>query len=107
MSTVTSKTTRPLRIPTVYKAYSDPGHGWIAVPQRVLVALGIDQSISPYSYMRGYMAYLEEDCDLSVFMNAYRRAMGRDPSLRCTTAAHRQSRIRGYAPYRAPQVSQM
>ncbi len=58
--------------------YSDPGHGWLAVPMGALYELGIVDRISPYSYFdrdKG-VAYLEEDLDASTFYNA-RQAAGR------------------------------
>jgi hypothetical protein len=50
--------------------YTDPGHGWAAVPVAELVSLGIDNKISGYSYRKGETAFLEEDCDFSVYMEA-------------------------------------
>jgi len=50
--------------------YSDGGHGWLKVSKKQLRQLGIENQISSYSYMRNDFAYLEEDCDLSVFMVA-------------------------------------
>ena len=44
---------------------SDPGHGWLVVPLSLVRASGA--KISPYSYIRGNMAYLEEDCDAGAF----------------------------------------
>ena len=52
--------------------YSDPGHGWLAVPRALLRDLGIADEITPYSYQRLDHVYLEEDCDLRTFT----RAMG-------------------------------
>lgn len=52
--------------------YSDPGHGWLAVPRNLLHELGIADEISPYSYQRLETVFLEEDCDLATFT----RAMG-------------------------------
>mgnify|MGYP003353179931 FL=1 len=52
------------------KFYSDPSHGWAEVPIALINELRIGDKISNYSYMRGSNAYLEEDCDLSTFMNA-------------------------------------
>lgn len=40
-----------------YKFYSDPGHGWLAVKRRELKDLGIDQTISSYSYQKGLTIY--------------------------------------------------
>ena len=50
-----------------YTFYTDPGHGWLEVPVSELVALGIADKISAYSYRDGAMAYLEADCDLTRF----------------------------------------
>lgn len=50
--------------------FTDPGHGWAAVKIKVLQDLGIADQISHYSYSRGKTAYLEEDCDFSVLLNA-------------------------------------
>jgi hypothetical protein len=61
MNTLTSLT---------YKFYSDPGHGWLQVKLDELVELGIQDKISHYSYIKGDTVYLEEDCDMSTFMNA-------------------------------------
>lgn len=41
----------------------DPGHGWLRVPLADIVALGLEEQITPYSYIQGHYAYLEEDCD--------------------------------------------
>ena len=53
-------------IPT-YRYVTDPGHGWLEVPRAELKRLGIEHLISPYSYQKGEFAYLEEDCDYTVF----------------------------------------
>lgn len=52
------------------KFYSDPAHGWCAVKLHVLKDLGIVERISPYSYIRGKTAYLEEDMDYSTLIQA-------------------------------------
>ncbi|MCP4420271.1 MAG: hypothetical protein GY805_27005 [Chloroflexi bacterium] len=49
---------------------SDPGHGWLRVPLKDIAALGIEGDISPYSFIDGRYAYLEEDCDYTVFIDA-------------------------------------
>jgi len=49
---------------------SDPGHGWLRVPLADIAALGIEGDISPYSFIDGRFAYLEEDCDYAVFVEA-------------------------------------
>lgn len=53
-----------------YNFYSDPGHGWLHVKYDELVELGITDKISSYSYRRGNDVYLEEDCDMSTFIDA-------------------------------------
>jgi hypothetical protein len=50
--------------------YTDPGHGWAAIPMVELERLGIADKISRYSYRKGATAFLEEDCDFSVYMEA-------------------------------------
>ena len=78
---------------------SDPGHGWVKVPLRLLADLKIIDRVSRYSYMRGSFAYLEEDCDLSIFFDAYRARFGFDPEIRERVARERRSRVRGYEPF--------
>ena len=60
----------PLPKNLVFRFYSDPGHGWLAVKMNLLYALGIQEQISECSYRSGDTAYLEEDSDLSTFANA-------------------------------------
>lgn len=55
--------------------YADPAHGWLKVPLRDLDKLGIKDKISECSYYRGEFAYLEEDCDMSMYLYAM-RALG-------------------------------
>lgn len=49
---------------------SDPGHGWLRVPLADIAALGIESGISAYSFIDRRFAYLEEDCDCAVFIEA-------------------------------------
>ena len=53
-----------------YRFISDPGHGWLEVPRAELNSLGIAHKISEYSYQKGELAYLEEDCDFARFAAA-------------------------------------
>lgn len=55
---------------TDYTFHADPGHGWLEVSIDELERLCITDQISPYSYRKGDLVYLEEDCDLSVFLRA-------------------------------------
>jgi len=50
--------------------WNDPGHGWLQVEVSDLKLLGIDKKISGYSYKKSGKAYLEEDCDAGVYLNA-------------------------------------
>lgn len=51
-----------------YVRFHDPGHSWLAVEKKELETLGIADQISEYSYMKGELAYLEEDCDMNLFL---------------------------------------
>lgn len=80
--------------------YSDPGHGWMKVHRQDLRTLGLILKISPYSYMRGDYAYLEEDLDASVFIEAFRQTFGETPKFR-EENTNKYSKIRGYDHYSA------
>jgi len=54
--------------------YEDPGHGWLAVPYRKLVKLGIHRNISPFSYRSKGTVFLEEDVDMGIFLRAAYKA---------------------------------
>lgn len=57
---------------------SDPSHGWLRVPLTDIAALGIEETITEYSFIDGRYAYrsaglttgLEEDCDYGRFVAA-------------------------------------
>ena len=53
-----------------FRFISDPGHGWVEVPIKLIEVLGIKSKISAYSYRKADMAYLEEDCDAYEFAQA-------------------------------------
>ena len=57
-----------------YKFFSDSGHGYLEVTLEELKSLGIDKDISPYSFTRNGLVYLEEDCDYSLFIDAKAKA---------------------------------
>ena len=80
-----------------YVIYEDAGHAWVRVRTIELFALQIASDITPYSYIKGQYAYLEEDCDLTTFFNAYHAVKGHDPKHR--TVVSRSSRVREYAHY--------
>jgi hypothetical protein len=50
--------------------YADPGHGWLEVDLLDYIDLDIADKISRYSYAKGEKAYLEEDCDAGLFIEA-------------------------------------
>lgn len=52
-----------------FNYYNDPGHGWIKVPLTLLKELGIEKRISSYSYINKDNAFLEEDCDATLFIH--------------------------------------
>jgi hypothetical protein len=52
--------------------FQDGGHGWLKVPKKDLEKLGIADKITGFSYMNGDHAYLEEDCDLAIYLRALR-----------------------------------
>jgi len=88
---------KPIKKKT-YRFYSDPSHGWLRVPLKDILNLGIQDKISSCSYQNGSYAYLEEDCDVSLFLDA----IGKDWKEKikideyCT---NRRSKIRNYASY--------
>lgn len=61
--------------------HSDPGHAWLEVPLVMLRDLNIHKRISTYSYKDASNAYLEEDCDAPVFLDAFALKHGRSPNL--------------------------
>lgn len=79
--------------------YADPGHGWAKVRRAELVDLGITEKISSCSYQKGEFVYLEEDCDLSVYMDALRARGITEIKFSGKTCATRQSRIRSFERY--------
>jgi len=64
-----------------FTIHTDPGHGWIEVPLTIIAKLGIAKDISSYSFTDGRNAYLEEDCDAWVFVQAFEKAHGERPEI--------------------------
>ena len=54
--------------------HCDSGHGWLEVPRADIVALGLADKISPWSYIGGHSVYLEEDCDAGLYLDAAKAA---------------------------------
>lgn len=82
----------------VYNFFQDPGHGWLAVPLVDIKELGIEHIITGYSYQKGGTAYLEEDCDASVFFKAYEDKFGKKPEY-VSKHTNGTSPIRSYGGY--------
>jgi hypothetical protein len=82
------------KIQTVFTFYADPGHGWLKVSKAELRRLGIIHQISGYSYQHGDFAYLEEDCDMSIFCRA--KDARQEPVEFRPSYAKNSSRIRNY-----------
>lgn len=82
----------------MFTLYADPGHAWLKVPRKMLHDMGIATIITTYSFERGDDVYLEEDCDLAVFMHHYREQFGKDPQI-VEQYSNRSSRIRNYNSY--------
>ena len=86
----------PSTATTVYYTYhTDPGHGWLEVSLDELDLLGIRSEVSCYSYIKGDKAYLEEDCDMELFMNAM-EAKGVNVKLAYINEPTKDSVIRSY-----------
>jgi len=74
--------------------HQDPGHGWLAVPHDVLADFGQSHDdYSGYSYRDAENVYLEEDGDMSAFMNLWRDRHGIFPAMR-ESHTNQQSWIR-------------
>ena len=78
-----------------YTFHSDSGHGWLAVKRKELIEFGLINKISHYSYEKGETVYLEEDCDYSIFLAAYRNRYTCDPIIKYGKF-HERSPIRSY-----------
>lgn len=76
--------------------YEDAGHGWLRVLRTKLVDLGIADKISRCSYMYGKWAYLEEDCDAPLFLDACENA---GITVNWTRKYSEYAAIRGYSSY--------
>jgi len=79
--------------------YTDPSHGWAKVSLSELFKLNIIDKISSYSYIHknGLNAYLEEDCDLGLYLKTL-DAKGIQYKFK-TLHTNKSSKIRSYARY--------
>lgn len=81
-----------------FTVYADPGHSWTKIPRKILYTLGITHLITPYSYQKGEYVYLEEDCDMATFLDAWRKRFDALPTF-AEQHTNRSSKIRSYQPY--------
>lgn len=84
-----------------FNFYSDPAHGWVKVPLKLLKELKIEKNISYCSYYRKGHVYLEEDSDLKKFIDAMKTQKGWTFSEQNIRPFHtdRNSKIRNYEMY--------
>lgn len=81
--------------------YNDAAHGWLRVERTKLVELGIADKVSRCSYMYGKWAYLEEDCDAPLFIEACEAA---GITIKHTSKYSEYAAIRGYSSYQNTPV---
>ncbi len=79
--------------------YSDAGHGWLKVSRKVLKDLGIEKLITGFSYQKDNNVYLEEDLDMTTFIDALKEHHIEYTINEIEPVLH--SRIRYYQPYRS------
>jgi len=59
-----------VKFPKELVYYSDPGHGYLRVPLKLIKMYGLCNKISGYSFKSKEYAFLEEDCDAALFLKA-------------------------------------
>ena len=59
-------------MPTPFKYHQDPGHGWLEVTTDDIKEVGLTPAaFTSYTYVNGGTFFLEEDCDMALFLQAY------------------------------------
>lgn len=91
--------------PITLHFYADPGHGWLKAPIKLLEELQIVDQISPYSYLLGQHAYLEEDCDAGKLIEALKRDCQSYKVVK--HYCQNESTIRRYYPFTAQWLANM
>ena len=86
-----------------YVFVEDPSHAWLAVTIKELIELGIADKISCYSYVKGNIAYLEEDCDANLFIKAYKEKYAEVPKWEKVSVEN--TPIRNYQHYDYKEVA--
>ncbi len=87
--------------------YSDPGHGWLRVPMAAVVEAGVAGQISTCSYMceGNGLAYLEEDCDATIFLDAVGFDRHGDATIPERAPTKGESSIRRLAAFQRPPLT--
>ena len=85
--------------PRKFTYFTDPGHGWLKVPLKILKDLEIEKDITHYSYQKGDFVYLEEDCDMTSFINKFQEEFGENSIEVRQAHTNRTSKIRSYDSY--------
>jgi len=80
----------------------DAGHAWLAVKEKELIELNIQDKITDFSFHKGATVYLEEDSDAATFINAYTAKHGVKPKTKEGKYWDRQP-CRSFPRYEAPQ----
>ena len=91
--------------PITLHFYEDPGHGWLKAPIKLLEELQTVDQISPYSYLLGQHAYLEEDCDAGKLIEALKQN-GRTYKV-VPHSCQTESAIRHYYPFTAQWLERL
>lgn len=89
-----------------FKYYTDPGHSWLEVPDALISQLKLVEKISGYSYHNLGRTYLECDCDMAEFIDAWEDWTGKEFSGDLVDEIYQeQSKIRGFGHYRPELVN--
>lgn len=86
-----------MKIQTKFHRVVDSTHSYTKVPVAELQRVGVADKITKFSFIKGNMAYLEEDTDLSTFQQA--RADEGKPITTVEIMRKNCSRIRAYSAY--------
>ena len=81
--------------------HADPGHAWMQVHRALIDEAGVASQISGYSYQSGDDAFLEEDCDMSRFLAAYKAMHPGQEVLFTERFTNHDSPIRSYTRFTA------
>ena len=83
----------------IFVFIQDPGQAWLPVKRSLLSELGVAGDISSYSYQEDDMVYLEEDCDASVFLEAWKQ-VNPGQHMHFGSEYVENTHIRGLQPYK-------